>query len=314
MEQSVLARLDGQIAWTARQWPHQMRQRLAGYILAQQTAGGGFTDKAGSPDLYYTGWALRGLWLIGGIDDHTRGMTGRYLQASPPKDLIELTSWLMAELAIQGSNAVQGTTLPTARLERAQGAEFRALLHASRSDDGGYVRAAGAPAGSTYLTFLALLTSQMLGEPLPHADRLLEFLRSRRREDGGFAEGPYARFGSVNPTAAAVATLLALSPTGGQDPSLEGACRFLQHAQHADGGWRAWPHSAGGDLLSTFTALYMLAAAGRLENVDAAGAVAFAQACLREDGSFAGTPAETQGDVEFTCYGISTLALLKVES
>jgi geranylgeranyl transferase type-2 subunit beta len=71
MEQSVLARLDGQIAWTARQWPHQMRQRLAGYILAQQTAGGGFTDKAGSPDLYYTGWALRGLWLIGGIDQRT---------------------------------------------------------------------------------------------------------------------------------------------------------------------------------------------------------------------------------------------------
>lgn len=313
-EQPILTRLDDRLRADASGWPRETRQRLAEFILARQTAAGGFTGKAGAADLYYTGWALRGLWLIDCIEEPTRTATRQYLAAAGPGDLIELTSWLMAQLAIEDTHSPTSPRtqpLGPATLADGQRAAFGKTLHSSLVGDGGFARAAGAPAGSTYLTFLGLLAGQMLGETPPETQRVLEFLRSRRRDDGGFAEGPYGRVGSANPTAAAVGVLLLAGAAAPAD-WLFAASDFLQRGQHADGGWRAWPHSAGGDLLSTFTALYMLEALGRLARIDRRAAEDFTRACLRADGGFAGTTGEAHGDVEFTCYGISALALLGV--
>jgi geranylgeranyl transferase type-2 subunit beta len=41
------------------------RQRHARYLLAAQRDDGGFAGREGSSDLYYTGFALRGLAILG---------------------------------------------------------------------------------------------------------------------------------------------------------------------------------------------------------------------------------------------------------
>src|SRR5207302_226391 len=82
-----------------------------------------------------------------------------------------------------------------------------ALLESFRHADGGYGKAAGASSGSTYQTFLVALCYQLLGRDLPRLDDAVRFVRSRRRDDGGFVEIAPMRRAGTNPTAAAVGIL-----------------------------------------------------------------------------------------------------------
>ena len=82
-----------------------------------------------------------------------------------------------------------------------------ATLESFRTADGGYGKTPGAHAGSTYTSFLVSLCLQLLDRPIPDSDRLVKYVLSRRREDGGFVEiAPMKRSGT-NPTAAGVGVL-----------------------------------------------------------------------------------------------------------
>ena len=45
--------------------PHDVRSRQVRYLLTAQREDGGFAGREGGSDLYYTGFALRGLALLG---------------------------------------------------------------------------------------------------------------------------------------------------------------------------------------------------------------------------------------------------------
>ena len=109
-------------------------------------------------------------------------------------------------------------------------------LESLRTPDGGYAKAPGGSAG-TYHTFLAALCYDLLGRAAPGADEIAAFIRSRRRNDGGFAELAQMPHSSVNPTAAAAALLAA---TGDFDEILlDDVADFLTGVQRPDGGWPA---------------------------------------------------------------------------
>ena len=73
-----------------------------------------------------------------------------------------------------------------------------ASVEACRTADGGYNRTPALSVGSTYATFLTALCYEEIGRVPADADRTVAFLRSRLREDGGFAEvGPMKRGGAV---------------------------------------------------------------------------------------------------------------------
>src|SRR5205814_233103 len=79
-----------------------------------------------------------------------------------------------------------------------------AVLETFRTPDGGYAKAVGSVSGSTYHTFLVGLCYQLLGRTLPRPDAIAAYIRSRRRDDGGFVELAPMRRSGTNPTAAAV--------------------------------------------------------------------------------------------------------------
>ena len=112
-----------------------------------------------------------------------------------------------------------------------------ATLEAHRSPDGGYAKKAGGAMGSTYHTFLAALVCGMIQQPLPEPERVVDFLKSRLRDDGGFAELPVMKRSGTNPTAAAVA----LAGMLGADAALtRGAADALAALQsHVEGGFHA---------------------------------------------------------------------------
>ena len=137
------------------------------------------------------------------------------------------------------------------------------MLETFRTPDGGYAKTVGSKAGSTYHTFLVSLCYQLLTWPIPQQAEMVQFVLSRRREDGGFVEiGPMKRSGT-NPTAAAVGVLQivesAAQPGAVFTPDVrEGVVDFLAAMPSEEDGFRANARAPLADLLSTFTGLWTL--------------------------------------------------------
>ena len=74
-------------------------------------------------------------------------------------------------------------------------------LETFRSPDGGYGKSPGAPYGSTYTSFLVALCLQLLDRSIPEPERLASFVKSRRRDDGGYVEISAMKRSGTNPTA-----------------------------------------------------------------------------------------------------------------
>src|SRR5439155_2401118 len=187
-------------------------------------------------------------------------------------------------------------------------------LESLRAKDGGYAKAPGAASGSTYHTFLVALCYQMLGKEVPNRDGVLAFVRSRRRDDGGFVEIAPMRRSGTNPTAAAVG-LLQLIEQGGEarpltDEVRDGVVGFLAEMPSEEGGMRANARAPLADLLSTFTAAWTLDQLGGLDRIDSADVRAYARSLERAEGGFHGGLWDEGTDVEYTFYGLGVLAVL----
>jgi geranylgeranyl transferase type-2 subunit beta len=199
---------------------------------------------------------------------------------------------------------------------------------------GGFARFADDPRVSAYHTFLGALCFQMLGVEMPDVEDAVLAVQALRRPDGGYAESAGQSVSQTNATAAAIGFLTMHDglPAAHRAP----AARFLRQLQSADGGLK--PHAAvlGGDLLSTFTGLWTLwglnAIAGFRENGDSpdlpglafgldaqtaavpdvAALARFLRGAAHPDGGFLACDADQTPDVEYTYYGVGTLALLRL--
>jgi len=181
------------------------------FLRRCQQDDGGFSGRAGGSDLYYTSFAVRGLFLLGelshplcdSVADYLKSWGIRRAEASRPAALIDHVSWLYAASTI--ALATGGNVFDKLG-EKAT--ELPATFESLRSRDGGYARTRTAASGSTYHTFLVAVGYELLGQRPPDTDAMVGFVLSRRRDDGGFVEaGPMRRSGT-NPTAAAAALLL----------------------------------------------------------------------------------------------------------
>ena len=86
-------------------------QRHRDFLMTQQMADGGFRGREGDSDLYYTGFAVRGLAVSGGLQSADRDLVSSYLREHDPTQLgvIDLLSWLYCALVVQ---AAGGDDLP----------------------------------------------------------------------------------------------------------------------------------------------------------------------------------------------------------
>jgi geranylgeranyl transferase type-2 subunit beta len=183
-----------------------------------------------------------------------------------------------------------------------------AALEKFRRDDGGYAKTADGHSSSTYYSFLVVLCRQLLGRPVREPERLAEFIRSRRREDGGFVEiGPMKRSGT-NPTAAAIGLLKILDAL--DEATRADAVGFLLDMQTDEGGLRANTRIPIADVLSTFTGLLTLADLDAMDEVDVAAARRFVEQLDLPSGGFRAALWDPGHDVEYSFYGLGSMALL----
>lgn len=305
-----LSRLTARLAEGVARLPAELRARHVAYLRAAQNADGGFSGREGGSDLYYTGFALRGLAVLDALRPEVGVGAASFLRASLTQQTsaIDFFSFLYACLLVQAAGG------PDVLADSAPDWPERVatMLESFRTADGGYAKTIGSASGSTYHTFLVALCYQLLGRSLPHLGEVVRFVSGRRREDGGYVEIAPMRRGGTNPTAAAVGLLQIASEEmpGVLEEVQPGILDFLAGMTSPEGGLRANGRAPLGDLLSTFTAAWTMEQLGGLSRLDAEQVRSYAQSLERAEGGFHGGLWDEGHDVEYTFYGLGVLALL----
>jgi geranylgeranyl transferase type-2 subunit beta len=303
---SYLGNLTLRLAAGAAQLDGSFSRRQAEFFRRRQTAEGGFAGREGPADLYYTGFALRGLALVDELDEPIAEAAAGFLRHNlgrpmPSIDFLSLVySAVLLELAC-GLDVFAAAGLdPTQTVVDA--------LAPLRRRDGGYAKTSASGHSSTYHTFLAVSCRQLIGIAEDEPERTVELIRSRQRPDGGFVELGQLRQSGTNPTAAAVGLLRLLSAV---DESTERtAAAFLSRMQNVEGGLRANTRIPVADLLSTFTGLVAIADLDAASSLDLAAVRRYVETLELDGGGFRGGGWDDKADVEYAFYGLATLALL----
>src|SRR6266496_680084 len=212
------------------------------FLNRQQNGDGGFRDRCGQSDLYYTVFGIEGLLALQAplptpqLDEYL----GRF-GVGETLDLVHRCCLARCRAAIAGKE-VAGVPATWKR-------ELLARIEEFRSDDGGYGMKTGSQSGTAYGCFLALGAYQDLGLLPPEPLRLVQCLKMLETPDGAWANERGVKLGATNSTAAAATLLRQLSM-----PVVPAVADWLLDRYHPAGGFLAAPTAPLPDLLSTATA------------------------------------------------------------
>ncbi len=308
---SYLGALTLRLAGGAMQLPEESRHRHAAFLAARHRDDGGFAGRQGQSDLYYTGFALRGLMLLGALTEEAAGKVVRFLRARLDLDLsaIDFLSLVFSSVLLEVTHGLD--VFAQAGIDRQ--AAIRRFLQPLRRHDGGFAKTPASGHSSTYQSFLSVACLDLIGAKIEDRGELIGMVRSRRRPDGGYVELEAVARSGTNPTAAAVG-LLRLLENGGA-AVLDGTeaaqtAGFLASMQAPDGGLRANTLIPASDLLSTCTGLIALADLSSLQMVDLAAAARYVDSMEIITGGFRGGPWDSEIDTEYTFYGLAVKSLL----
>ncbi|MEX2273635.1 MAG: prenyltransferase/squalene oxidase repeat-containing protein [Vicinamibacterales bacterium] len=269
---------------------------VSAFVTRQQHAAGGFVDRSGQPDLYYTVFGLEGLAAVRA--DTPAARVRPFLESfgdGADLDFVHLACLARA----------------WASLRDAPNEDFRGRLASRlagfRSRDGGFNADAGADEGTAYAAFVALGAHQDLGAPVPDPDALAASVRALDARDGGVSNLRGAAKGMTPPTAAAIAVLRQL------DAPIPGSYVewLLRHA-HPQGGFVAGPGVPMPDLLSTATAIHALVSMHASIDPLKEACLDFVDSLWNSRGGFHGHWADDEIDCEYTYYGLLALGHLSL--
>ena len=288
-----------QVARLAPKLLGQSTELVRGFLLRQQNEDGGFQDRSGRSDLYYTVFGLDGLLALQAELPGER--TADYLKSfgvGEGLDFVHLCCLARAWAAIS-NQARPESSPPTTEMVR--------RIEAFRARDGGYHSVRGCEFGTAYAAFLAVGAYQDLKAEWRDPMRLVQSLKFLETNDGAWANERYVKVGSTNATAAVITTLRNLSV-----PVNQSAGDWLLARWHPEGGFLAAPGAPIPDLLSTATALHALAglqvsfAAVKEKCLD------FIDTLWTNEGAFHGQWADDHVDCEYTYYGLLALGHLSL--
>jgi len=290
----------------------ECRKKHIDFLRSMQQPDGGFSGRQGGSDLYYTSFALRGLAVLGALDDAIAEQTASFLrqrmQTHAP--LIDLISLVFSAQMLESTTGID----PFTELDVQWPVNLTTMLGQLRRADGGYAKTVEGSASSTYQTFLTVLIYQQLAQPLPDPKGIVEFVRSQHREDGGFVEIRVMRRSGTNPTAAAVGTLRVISSWTKQNETssqfTETVATFLNGMQSDTGGFRANTRIPMADLLSTYTGLQALSDLECLENTTTDKAEPYISSLEQPQGGWLAAEWDDTVDVEYTFYGLAALGIV----
>lgn len=289
------------------------------FFLARQNADGGFQDRAGRSDLYYTVFGLEGVAALalgppeqGGSPEVTSRALG-YLQTFGSGEGLNFVhlcclarAWAVLAFLHGQSDPNSRTPLPAAPAEA-----ILCRVEAYRSGDGGYCGTQpGAACGTAYGAFLALGAYEDLQRPLPGAERLLAALEHLQTPDGAFANSRDAGVAGVSP-ALSLATAAGLAIRRRLDRASDGRGEgWLLRCVHPLGGFRAGPLAPMPDLLSTATVLHALAQSQTPFASLREGCLDYVDSLWTNEGGFFGHWGDDHLDCEYTFYGLLALGCL----
>lgn len=286
--------------------PEGLRARHATYVLERQREDGGFAGREGGSDLYYTGFGLRSLALLGELTGAPAQRAAAYLRSrlTGQESIVDFFSLMYgAELLNSAAGIDVFQASPTNWAD-----QVAEMLEQLRRGDGGYAKGTEGVASSSYHTFLVLLCQQLINRKPVRPEELVAFLRSQRCEEGGFREIRASKRAGTNPTAAAIGALRILECLD-EETRLD-TIDFLADMQTEEGGLRANTRIPIADLLSTFTGLVTLVDLQAEIEIDLEAVRRFAASMELEGGGFRGAEWDPAHDVEYTFYGLGTLGLV----
>lgn len=283
-------------------------ERIAGYLAGRRHPSGGYRNRAGRPDLYYTVFGLGGLMALARAipgPDRIRAFLDGFT-AMDDMSFVNLVSLMRCyrHLALLPG----GLDLDPARRQ----AIVRRML-CYRSRDGGFSHETP---GAAHSTLYALFLAEQAGRDFNHQavnprdmPRLLKILKNLQTPDGGYANHAGASRGIATATATAAILLL----RGNQHQDARAALAFLDKLSCPEGGYRAAPGTRLPDLLSTATALFARAhLAAPASTNDLRNHAAFVERLWSDNGGFRGHPADGVTDAEYTFYALASLGAIQL--
>jgi prenyltransferase beta subunit len=284
----------------ARLAPRQLgesRHLVASFLRDRLNPDGGFQDRAGSSDLYYTVFGLDGLIAL--QEELPIERTAAYLAGF--RDCGQLDFVHLCCLA--RTWAALGRLPDRELVDR-----LLARLEAHRREDGGFATKPDAAHGSAYGAYLAFGAYQDLGCAMPGGEGVLASLRRLRAADGSYGNRPGLPSGTTTATAAAVLVMHQLDAPADREAGM-----WLLDRCHPRGGFFASSGTPVPDLLSTATALHALS----VLRLPIAGlcdpCLDFVDSLWTNRGGFFGTWADDALDCEYTYYALLALGHLSLE-
>lgn len=286
-----------QVARLAPKQLGESRDLVAAFLRDRLNADGGFQDRTGASDLYYTVFALDALIALQAQlpVDRTAAYIAQFGDGAG-LDFVHLA-------CLARSYACIGRRPSDPAADR-----LLNRLESFRTPDGGYSTVAAAPEGTAYAAFLAMCAYEDLSSEQPNRQAIADSISRLRAADGGYANQSSMAVGVTTATAAAVLVLRHLDV-----PVDRGVGMWLLDRCHARGGFFAAPAAPVPDLLSTATALHALTAMHVPLAAVQEPCLDFVDSLWTNRGGFYGSWADDVLDCEYTYYGLLALGHLSLQ-
>jgi hypothetical protein len=274
---------------------------VADFLQRQQNPDGGFKDRKGSSDLYYTVFGIDALTALQKpIDAERLRDFATSFGNGASLDFVHLCALARCWAALAKDSREPSCCVTMAE----QLAKFRAR-------DGGFNQKPASERGTAYGAFLGVAAYQDLGIELPRPMELVRSLKFLETADGAWTNEVFGRgqmpVGATNSTAASVTVLRNLGM-----PVNSAVGDWLLTQCRPEGGFFAVPGAPIPDLLSTATALHALSGLQVSYERLKEPCLDFIDSLWTNEGSFHGNWADDHLDTEYTCYGLLALGHLSL--
>lgn len=265
------------------------------FIRSRQNPDGGFQDRDGASDLYYTSFAVDGLTAL--QVELPQGSLASFLESEGRRaaelDFVHLCCLLRTFSAL-------GTPSDPALL-----ATLYDRLETFRTADGGYNQSEDSDGGSAYACFLAYGAYSDHRRSLPDPDGVRACLESLRQTDGSWVNDVDLPIPNVPATAAAVTLCRNL-----RMPVADETASWMLGSLHPCGGFLPFPGAPLPDLLSTAVALHALDGLQADFSAQKEVILDYVDSLWTAAGGFHGSWEDDDLDLEYTYYGLLALGHL----
>jgi hypothetical protein len=268
---------------------------IADFMFSQEHADGGFCDRDGDPDLYYTSFAIDALTALqralpqAGLNAFLK----RQLESIDELDFVHLCCLVRSASALAEPFSKDALTPVFDRIET------------YRTPDGGYNQSPDNETGSAYACFLAYGAYSDHRLPVPNEEAIAGCLDSLQSGDGAWANDVELPVPNIPATAAAVTLSRNLRlPIPKETPE------WILNSLHSTGGFLPFPIAPLPDLLSTAVALHALDGLQASFDEKKDRLLDFVDSLWTAAGGFHGSWEDDDLDIEYTYYGLLALGHL----